>query len=90
MIACAGEQQGEVNKIRLGKFLAAHEGSIVDGLAFQRDDKCKNAVRWMLTRAGKDVAFGGSFHKGVVRVEKIPPYARKLSLTLFLKEKGFS
>jgi putative DNA primase/helicase len=48
MISCAGEQQGEVNKIRLGKFLAAHEGSIVEGMAFHRDEKCKNAVRWRL------------------------------------------
>jgi hypothetical protein len=53
MIAVSGEQQGEVNKHRLGKFLSAHEGAIADGKAFYRDGSSKNAVRWQLRNIGR-------------------------------------
>jgi hypothetical protein len=44
----AGERGGEINARRLGAYLSANEGSIVNGKAFYRDGNYNNAVRWQL------------------------------------------
>ena len=44
----AGDRSGEINARRLGMYLAANEGAIVDGKAFYRDGTYQNAVRWQL------------------------------------------
>jgi len=40
------EERGEINRRRLGRWIARHQGRIVDGLRFARDSGTSSAVRW--------------------------------------------
>jgi putative DNA primase/helicase len=48
LASIAGDRSGEINPRKLGMYLAANEGAIVDGRAFYRDGSYQNAVRWQL------------------------------------------
>jgi hypothetical protein len=60
------EQRGEVNGRRLGRWLARHQGRIVDGLRFERASGTTSAERWLVrsvqpqsVRSDKSVETGG-------------------------------
>ncbi len=40
------EERGEINRRRLGKWIARHQGRIVDGLRFERASGTTSAERW--------------------------------------------
>ena len=40
------EERGEINRRRLGRWIARHQGRIVDGLRFERDSGTSSAERW--------------------------------------------
>lgn len=40
------EQRGEINRLRLGKWINRHQGKVVDGLRFGRADGVTSSVRW--------------------------------------------
>ena len=41
------EERGEINRRRLGKWIARHQGRIVDGLRFERASGTTSAERWI-------------------------------------------
>ena len=40
------EERGEINRRRLGRWIARHQGRIVDGLRFERDSGTSSAEKW--------------------------------------------
>jgi len=61
------EERGEINRRRLGRWIARHQGRIVDGLRFERDSGTSSAERW---RA-----------KTVIAATTIPPAASVMSVS---------
>ena len=55
----AGDRSGEMSAQRLGKYLQAHAGRIVAGLAFKRGTMSAGAVRWIVEPCS-DGGSGGS------------------------------
>ena len=41
------EERGEINRRRLGKWIARHQGRIVDGLRFERASGTTSAEKWL-------------------------------------------
>jgi hypothetical protein len=41
------EERGEINRRRLGKWIARHQGRIVDGLRFEKDSSTNSAEKWI-------------------------------------------
>ena len=60
----AGDRSGEMSALRLGKYLQAHAGRIVSGLAFKRGTLYAGAVRWLIEprSIGGGDGVGGSSH----------------------------
>ncbi|MDE1978301.1 MAG: hypothetical protein KGI86_03125, partial [Betaproteobacteria bacterium] len=58
----AGDRSGELSALRLGKYLQAHAGRIVAGLAFKRGAMSAGSVRWHveLRSDGGSGGIGGS------------------------------
>jgi len=48
----AGDSRGVINSRRLGEFLRAYRGRIVNGLKFERDGVLHHAVRWNVVAEG--------------------------------------
>ena len=42
------DERGEINRRRLGKWIARHQGRIVDGLRFERASGTTSAERWQV------------------------------------------
>jgi len=61
------EERGEINRRRLGRWIARHQGRIVDELRFERDSGTSSAERW---RA-----------KTVIAATTIPPAASVMSVS---------
>ena len=40
------EERGEINRRRLGRWIARHQGRIVDGMRFERDSGTSSAEKW--------------------------------------------
>ena len=41
------EDRGEINRRRLGKWIARHQGRIVDGLRFEKASGTTSAEKWV-------------------------------------------
>jgi hypothetical protein len=41
------EDRGEINRLRLGKWIARHQGRIVDGLRFEKASGTTSAEKWV-------------------------------------------
>ena len=46
MLREVAEERGEINRRRLGRWIARHQGRIVDGLRFERDSGTSSAEKW--------------------------------------------
>ena len=42
------EELGEINRKRLGRFIARHQGRIVDGMHFERASGTTSSIRWLV------------------------------------------
>ena len=66
------EERGEVNRRRLGRWIARHQGRIVDGLKFEKASGTTSAERWHV--------------KSVMLVKSVPFLAPSESGSLFVHE----
>ena len=66
-------ERGEINRRRLGRWIARHQGRIVDGLRFERDSGTTSAERWLaksvMSVTSSEVAKNVSTEKPVEVVE---------------------
>lgn len=51
VIAEIAEERGEVNRRRLGRWIARHQSRIVDGLEFRKEQSSTSAERWRVAAA---------------------------------------
>ena len=44
----AGDNRGDLNKNKLGRWIVRHSGRLVDGLRFIKDSSTRNAAIWIV------------------------------------------